>query len=268
MKRALREHWPEYLMEAALLGIFMVLATAYTVALEYPGSPLRVAIVSATLRRAIMGVLIGCTAYALIVSPWGKQSGAHFNPATTLTFLHLGKIGGWDALFYVVAQFVGAVLGTVLIRALVGAPVAHPTVAYIVTAPGAWGALAAFVGEVAIAFGLITVVLTLSNHPTLHTWTPVVVGALVGTYIVVEAPLSGMSLNPARSFAPALVAHSWHWLWIYFSAPPLGMLLAARGYVALAGRERIHCAKFHHANDARCVVFHCRFGELVTNGAR
>lgn len=268
MKRAFREHWPEYLMEAALLGIFMVLATAYTVALEYPGSPLRAAIASATLRRAIMGVAIGCTAYALIVSPWGKQSGAHFNPATTLTFLRLGKIGGWDALFYVLAQFVGAIAGTVLVRIALGAPVAHPSVAYIATMPGTWGVLAAFLGEVAIAFGLITVVLTLSNHPTLHVWTPVVVGVLVGTYIFVEAPLSGMSLNPARSFAPALVAGAWRALWIYFAAPPLGMLLAAQSYLALAGRERIHCAKFHHANDARCVVFRCRFGELVPNGAR
>ncbi len=268
MKRALREHWPEYLMEAALLGIFMVLATAYTVALEYPGSPFRAEIASPTLRRAIMGVLIGCTAYALIVSPWGKQSGAHFNPATTLTFLRLGKIGGWDALFYVLAQFAGAIAGTVLARVALGAPVAHPAVAYIVTTPGAWGVLAAFFGELAIAFGLITAVLMLSNHSTLHTWTPVVVGTLVGTYVFVEAPLSGMSLNPARSFAPALVASSWRWLWVYFTAPLLGMLLAAEGYLALAGRERVHCAKFHHANDTRCVVFHCRFGELGPNGAR
>lgn len=255
-------------MEAALLGIFMVLATAYTVALEYPGSPLRAAIASAAARRALMGVLIGCTAYALIVSPWGRQSGAHFNPATTLTFLRLGKIGGWDALFYVVAQFVGAVLGTVLIRALVGAPVAHPTVAYIVTTPGASGVAAAFAGELAIAFGLMTVVLTVSNHPTLHTRTPLFVGILVGTYILVEAPLSGMSLNPARSFAPALVADWWPSLWIYFTAPPLGMLLAAQSYLALAGAEKVHCAKIHHVGDARCVVFHCRFGDLVATSAR
>ena len=79
-------HWPEYLMEAALLGLFMISACAFTVLLEFPGSPVRQAVPDPGIRRFLTGLAMGTTAIALIYSPWGKQSGAHFNPAMTLTF--------------------------------------------------------------------------------------------------------------------------------------------------------------------------------------
>lgn len=266
MRRALHEHWPEYLIEAALLAIFMIAATVYTVALEHPSSPLRAALPSALARRAVMGLWIGATAVALIRSPWGKRSGAHFNPSTTLTFLRLGKIAPWDALFYVAFQFAGAVAGMGVARLALGAAVAHPSVAYIATLPGAHGVLGAFAGELAIAFVLMGTVLVVSNLPRFDHLTPWVVGALVGTYILLEAPLSGMSLNPARSFAPALVGELWPALWIYFTAPPLGMLLAAELYLAVRGARAVHCAKLDHRNAHRC-IFRCRFDELASVAA-
>src|SRR6201997_3928454 len=88
---AATNHWPEYLMEAACLGLFMVSACSFTVLLQHPGSIVRQMIPSAFLRRALTGVAMGLTAIALIYSPWGKQSGAHFNPSVTLTFFRLGK---------------------------------------------------------------------------------------------------------------------------------------------------------------------------------
>ncbi len=267
MRHALHEHWPEYLIEAALLATFMVAATAYTVVLEHPASPLHAALPSALVRRAVMGALIGATAVTLIRSPWGQRSGAHFNPSTTLTFLRLGKIAPWDALFYVGFQFAGAIAGVLAVRIALGELVAHPSVAYIATRPGAAGVAAAFLGEVAIAFLLMLSVLALSNHPRLDRVTPFVVGALVGTYILVEAPLSGMSLNPARSFAPALVGELWRSLWLYFAAPPLGMLLAAELFLAVRGARAVHCAKLHHRNSQRC-IFRCRFHELASTVAR
>jgi len=266
MRRALHDHWPEYLMEAALLAIFMVAATAYTVALEHPSSPLRAGLPSALARRGVMGVLVGATAVALIRSPWGQRSGAHFNPSTTLTFLRLGKIAPWDAFFYVAFQFAGAIAGVVVARLALGSAVADPSVAFIATVPGAHGAPTAFVAEVVIAFALMLAVLALSNHPRLGRFTPLAVGALVALYILVEAPLSGMSLNPARSFAPALVGELWRSLWVYFTAPPLGMLLAAEAYVAVRGVRAVHCAKLHHRNSQRC-IFCCRFHELVGSPA-
>jgi aquaporin Z len=107
LNTALSRHWPEYLMEAAGLGIFMVSAGLFGTLLEYPQSPVHQAIADDGLRRMLMGVAMGLTAVAIIYSPWGQQSGAHLNPAVTLTFLRLGKIARADALFYITAQCLG-----------------------------------------------------------------------------------------------------------------------------------------------------------------
>jgi len=103
----LKKHWPEYLMEAAGLGIFMISACSFGALLEHPASPIRQAIANSFLRRILMGMAMGLTAISIIYSPWGKQSGAHLNPSVTLTFFRLGKVARWDAVFYVTAQFLG-----------------------------------------------------------------------------------------------------------------------------------------------------------------
>src|SRR5262245_62897595 len=86
------KHWPEYAMEAAELGIFMISACVFTVLLQHPASPVRALLPDPFLRRALTGLAMAGTAIALIFSQWGTQSGAHFNPAVTLTFLRLTKI--------------------------------------------------------------------------------------------------------------------------------------------------------------------------------
>src|SRR5262249_6175269 len=95
---SLRLHWPEYMMEASLLGAFMISACLFGALYEFPHSPVRIAIASQLLRRVLMGVSMGLTAIAIIYSPWGRQSGAHINPSVTVTFLRLGKIKTWDAI--------------------------------------------------------------------------------------------------------------------------------------------------------------------------
>jgi len=114
MRAALTHHWPEYLMEAAGLGIFMLAACTFATLLEHPASPVRQAISDPILRRLLIGLAMGLTAISLIYSPWGKQSGAHLNPSLTLTFWRLGKVASWDALLYIAAQFVGGMLGVPL----------------------------------------------------------------------------------------------------------------------------------------------------------
>ena len=118
MNRETRFHWPEYLMEEAGLGLFMVSAGLFGTLLEYPQSPVRLAIADPILRRVLMGLAMGLTAVGIIYSPWGKQSGAHINPAVTLTFWRLGKVAGGDAICYVLAQFGGAVVGVLEIGAV------------------------------------------------------------------------------------------------------------------------------------------------------
>jgi aquaporin Z len=262
---ALRQHWPEYLMEAAGLGLFMVSACAFVVLLEYPASPIRQVLPDPVLRRIMIGVAMGLTAIGLIYSPWGKQSGAHLNPAVTLTFLRLGKIEPADAWFYILAQFLGGLAGVALSAAIIGTPVGDHTVNYAVTVPGEAGTGVAFLAEMVIAFGLMLVVLSVSNTRRLAPLTGICAGVLVATYIAIEAPLSGMSMNPARTFASALPAHLWTAFWIYLTAPPLGMLLAAESYVRVRGAHRVFCAKLHHFNEKRC-IFRCRFPELMANG--
>src|SRR5438046_6080447 len=132
---ALRAHWPEYLMEAGLLGAFMVSACLFGVLYEFPHSPVRQAITSSLIRRMLMGASMGLTAVTIIYSPWGKQSGAHINPAVTFTFFRLGKIKAYDATFYIAAQFIGAALGVMLVAAFVRHQLAHPFVRYVATVP-------------------------------------------------------------------------------------------------------------------------------------
>ena len=255
---ALRRHWPEYLIEACLLGAFMVSALGMTVLLEHPASPANQALPDVMLRRALMGLAMGATAIALVYSPFGQRSGAHFNPALTLTFLRLGKIEPADALGYVIAQFAGGVLGVLAIAGVLGMRVAAPSVNYAVTAPGMAGSAAAFAAEVAISFTTMLTVLIVSNTARLARFTPLFVGALVASWITFEAPLSGMSMNPARSFASAAGAGVFSSLWLYFTAPLVGMLLAAEVYVRARGLRAVHCAKLHHQNSQRC-IFRCGY---------
>jgi aquaporin Z len=216
MTEALKHHWPEYLIEAAGLGLFMISAFSFATLLEHPASPLHQAIASPLLRRLLMGLAMGGTAIVVIYSPWGKQSGAHINPSTTLTFYRLGKVAPWDALFYILGQFIGGALGAIIAATLLSPLAAHPSVNYIITIPGAAGAWGAFIAEIVIAFILMTVILQVSNNPKLHKFTGLCAGALVATYITLEAPISGMSMNPARTFASALSGNSWTALWGLF----------------------------------------------------
>ncbi len=253
MLESLRQHWPEYLIEAALLGLFMISAALFTALLEYPGSPVHSWIPNPTARRALIGLAMGLTAIALIYSPWGQRSGAHMNPAVTLTFLRLGKMPAWDALFYVAAQFVGGVGGVWLAQLVLGPVLAHPAVNYVATVPGSAGVGIAFAAEAAIACGLMLTVLFATNHPRLAPFTGCLAGALVALYITFEAPLSGMSMNPARTVASALPGGIWTAWWIYFTAPPLGMLGAAEIFRVFKGLARAGCAKLHHSPRRRCI---------------
>ena len=139
MCRTLRQHWPEYLIEAWGLGTFMVSASVFATLLFAPQSPLPSLLPSDSARLALMGIAMGLTALGIVVSPWGRLSGAHINPAFTITFWRLGKVAHWDAVFYIGAQFVGGLAGVLLMIPLLGQPFTQVPVHYAVTVPGPHG---------------------------------------------------------------------------------------------------------------------------------
>jgi aquaporin Z len=255
--RALRGHWPEYLIEGWALGMFMISAGLVTTLFDYPGSPLNRALPDGDLRRVLTGICMGLTAMALIYSPWGKRSGAHMNPAVTLTFLRLGHVAPWDAAFYIAAQFIGGTIGVLLVLAAVGDAFAEPPVRYVATLPGARGVWVALLAELAISFAMMSTILRASNSRQVMRYTGVFAGILVATWISIEGPLSGMSMNPARSFASALPANLWNGFWLYMIAPVAGMQAAAILFTWQRGRGAVKCSKLIHADDQRCI--HCGY---------
>lgn len=248
-------------MEASELCLFMLSACSFTVLLYHPQSPLFESFRYEVLKRAAMGVAMGATAVAIIFSPIGKRSGAHFNPAVTFTYFRLGKVESWDAIFYITAQFTGGAFGVFVASLLLGSAVADSKVNFAITIPGRYGVVAALIAELLITFVLMSVVLRVSNSKRYARWTGVFAGILVATYITFESPISGMSMNPARSVASALGAGVWTSMWIYFLAPALGMLIAAEIFTRT--NRNTACAKFHHHNNQRC-IFRCDFNKDIT----
>jgi aquaporin Z len=248
---SLRRHWPEYLMEAAALGIFMISAGTFTALLESPRSILGRAHLEPALCRAIIGIAMGGTAMGLIYSPWGKRSGAHMNPAITVTFLRLGKIPPWDAIFYIIFQFAGGLAGVLLTALILRAAFTQPPVNYVVTVPGPAGPWVAFVGELTISFIIMAVFV--SNKPAIARFTGLFAGLLIASFVEFEAPLSGFGMNPARTLASALPSDIWNGWWIYFTAAPVGMLLAAQVYLSVKNIESIQCCKLSHSSRKPCI---------------
>ncbi len=247
----LRAHWPEYAMEAGLLFAFLAAACLFGALYEFPTSPLHRAIPSQLLRRILMGLSLGLTTVAIVYSPWGKQSGAHINPSVTLTFLRLGNIKGWDALFYVLAQVSGAGAAIAAIALAFGKMTADPAVRYLVTVPGAGGLWTALATEFVVGLALMSIVLYFSNHHRLDNFTGVFAALLVAAYIFAESPftLASAAGHPGASFPSGL----WAGLAVYFSAPPLGMLTAAEMYLWWKGKTAVKCCKLHHNNEKRCI---------------
>ncbi len=252
-------------MEAGELGLYLGSACTFATLIQHPASPVRHVLTSSLARRALYGLAMGSTVIGIIMTPWGKQSGGHFNPAVTLTFYRLRKVEFWDACFYVIAQFLGATSGVCLARYVLRGALGNHAVRYAVTVPGRHGSAVAFVAELTISFILMITVLFATNSKRLAPYTAYFVGALIASYFTFEAPLSGMSTNPARTFGSALRANYWHGIWIYFIAPTIGMFCAAEVFLRVRGGAAAQCAKLHHANNKRCIFRHVQ-QEVLTPG--
>jgi aquaporin Z len=261
---AVSTHWREYLMEATEIGVLM-LSTCICGTLIYADeSPIKSLGLAPALKSMLMGTAVAITTFLIIRSPFGRRSGAHFNPAVTLTFLWLKRVHRWDAACYIAVHFVGALAGVLVAKQILGAPLSGPSVRYMVTLPGNYGSPIAFIGEFLLSGLLMSTVLYASNHRMFSRFTPALVALLTIFYFVLSPSISGFSANPARTFASALFAGMWQGIWIYFAAPCLGMLTAAAIYVWQIGLNHVFCAKVFHDMRSTC-PFPCHF-ERVSKG--
>ena len=254
------------MMEGAELCLFMMVLSISATLLHAPSSPFVTLLPSSLLRGAIMGIIMGVTLSLIIYSPFGKRTGGHFNPAVTIAFYRLGKLSGLDTFFYILAQFVGGTLGVLFCVIALGKPFKEMPVNYIVTVPELGGWLAALVTEATLTFILIAVLLFTSHYEKSRPFTGVFAGILIAIFITFAVPISGMSINPARTFASALLAHEWTAFWIYYLAPSLAALAAAELYIRRSGRKpREICGKLFSNTDTPCPCVDCPCRERVEN---
>ncbi len=172
--------------------------------------------VSGAVTHVGIALTFGLIVLAMIYAV-GDVSGAHLNPAVTLGFFVAGRFEGRRVLPYFVSQMAGAVLASLTLRLMFPS---HPTLG--ATLP-AGDPLQAFVLAIILTFFLVFVILSVSTGSKEK---GVLAGVAVGAVIALEAlfagPISGASMNPARSLAPALVSWRLEGLWVYLSAPVLG----------------------------------------------
>jgi aquaporin Z len=255
----MKDHLPEYFAELLGTAIMMMIGIGAVTLLWSDGAMLKELIPSEKLRLLFTGMIFAGGATAVVLSPLGQRSGGHINPVVTLAFWWKGQVTTLDALCYVLAQVIGAVLG-VYVVALVGGQAAQ-SVQLGITLPGAgYTPSFAFGAEVVITFMLVFLILYCVNNPRFANKTPYLAGLLVAFLVFVEAPISGTSLNPARSIAPALLMGHFDYNWIYWLAPPLGAVLAVLGFKFLFDKKhRGGCAKLYHTERYRCIFTDCAY---------
>ena len=255
----MKDHLPEYFAEFAGTAIMMAIGIGAVAFMWSTGSVMREVIPSDALRRLATGILFAGGGTLVVLSPLGQRSGGHLNPAMTLAFWWKGQVKTPDLFAYIGAQVAGALVG-VWVVAMVGGAAAQ-SIQWGITLPGEGYTVAeAFAAEFAITFLLVFLVLFCVSNERFAKATPWLAGALVAFLVFVEAPISGTSLNPARSFAPALLAFNFEHHWLYWIAPCLGAIAAVMIFSrTIDTRERPGCAKLFHTERYRCIFLDCAY---------
>ncbi len=223
-----KNNWNFYAMEALAIAGFMLSAAFTSIFLEHPDSPIAQTqlAVHPVWRNIILGLVMGVYIFA-IATAIGKLSGAHANPTLTLAFFRLKKIAFVEVCAYLAAQFLAAIATILLLTLTMGKLFANPLIDYSITKPKPGHSLgASYIAEFIISFIFVIVTLFVLSSKKLEKYNALIAGILIASFLIFELRYSGMSMNPARSFASALVAWKWQGLWIYFVAPIFAMLLA------------------------------------------
>jgi glycerol uptake facilitator-like aquaporin len=175
----------------------------------------------------IVGATVAILIAGLILSPPGRTTGGHMNPAISLAMWRFGVFPGVGVVPYMVAQLLGSVLGVVVARAVWGPVVAEPRVAYAVLQPGpGWSSMSLFAAETLSMAVIVLLVGVCLAVPRLAPFVPWIVGGAIGLAIAMLGTSTGGSVNPARQFGPAALSGQTRFLWVYLLAPMAGAMLA------------------------------------------
>ncbi len=241
-----RFNWMEYLCE--LLGTcFNVFVGLSAVVIDFGhGSWVASVIHSASSRLLLNGLIFAGSGSLFAISPLGKLSGAHLNPCLSLAFWLNGKMHLHDFIAYSLSQLIGATVaafGLVLLWKSAALSVNNG-----MTMPGpGFPIWFVFCAELLMTFSLVLMIFVFVSSHSLNHWTPLMTWILIAILVWVGAPVSGTSLNPARSFGPALVSCRFESQWIYWIAPPAGALLAVLCFRFLATERKVLTAKLSHS---------------------
>jgi aquaporin Z len=251
-------NWAEYTAELVGTAFNIFVGLSAVVFNFGQGLPMEHLIPDKSIRLLITGLIFSGSGALFAISPLGKLSGGHISSSVTLAFWAHGKMHGQDAVGYIVAQFIGAILGAILMVSVWGKYAG--SVYNGMTLPGAGYALwFVFLAEVFVTFLLVlSIFLFVCNHRLMR-WTPLMTWLLITAIVWQEAPISGTSLNPARSIGPAFVTGLWRDQWLYCIAPPLGALLAVAMFRLLSmGRRDVLSCKMFHAPHYRSIFKNVR----------
>jgi glycerol uptake facilitator-like aquaporin len=210
-----------------LLTLFMLFGVASIIRWVIGPAPISRMIPQIRAELLIVGASVGILITGLILSPLGRITGGHMNPAISFAMWRFGVFPGASVLPYVAAQLLGSVLGVLAACAVWGPVVAEPPVAYAVLQPGSgWSTVSLFVAEM-LSMAVIVLLVGFSlAEPRLAPFVPWIVGGATGMAIVTLGTSTGGSVNPARQFGPALLSGQTRFLWVYLLAPMAGAMLA------------------------------------------
>jgi len=243
--------WQTFVSELIGTALLVFVGLTIVILMFGAGSPGALMIPSEDVRRVITGFLFGSTGALIALSPVGTESGAHINPVVTFAFWMFGKISGRTALGYIVAQLLGATIGSL---PLLSWGSMGRSIAFGATLPGA-GYTTLFVlgGEATTTFGLIAGLCIFLGFRPLRPFTPALFPFLYAFMVYVESPISGTSTNPARTLGPAIISGQWEGWWIYWVGPLIGMLAGVTAFSFLA--KRIEVAKVYRFESDRRRLF-------------
>jgi len=234
--------WRKFVSELIGTALLVLVGLSVVIIMFGTGGPVERVLPDVGLRRLITGFLFGTTGALIAISPLGKESGAHINPIVTLGFWLMGRMNSRVALWFVLAQLAGAILGALPLLAWGSM---GESVMFGATAPGkGYTLLTVFMGEAITTFVMIVGLCLFLGFRGLRPYTPAMFPSLYSVMVYAESAISGTSTNPARTIGPAVISGEWQGWWIYWLGPVMGTLLAALVCRRLA--KRIEEAKLYH----------------------